>query len=167
MKKAGAEIWTHANDELRDSPPYHYTGCGLEDVYLANGYEIHETPYGGGIRIRNLEELHDEIGRFLVGHKKTLTGREVRFLRHQIDLTQAELAQLMGCDAQTIARYEKEESKLRGPADRMLRILFEDHLKNRGSAREILETFLSTDDQGNRRLIFEDKDGHWEPSLAA
>ena len=73
----------------------------------------------------------------------------------------------MGCDAQTIARYEKEESKLRGPADRMLRILFEDHLKNRGSAREILENFLSTDDQGNRRLVFEDKDGHWEPSLAA
>ena len=25
---------------------YHHTGCGLDYVYLLNGYTVHETAYG-------------------------------------------------------------------------------------------------------------------------
>jgi len=160
-----APIWSHANDETMI--PYHYLGCGLDDVYLANGYEIHNTDYGKGVRIKNLDELHDAISRYLVQFKKNLKGNEIRFLRHQMDVTQTELAQLMGCSSQTIARYEKEQSKFCGPADRMLRVLVEDHLQHNGSARDLLDLFDSMDDQGNVELLFEDKNGHWECSVNA
>ena len=28
---------------------YHYRECGLRNVWLANGFEQHETPYGPGV----------------------------------------------------------------------------------------------------------------------
>ncbi len=71
---------------------YRYKGCGLDDVYLASGYEIEETPYGSGVIIRNLQSLHVQIGLHLIKHRKKLAGKEIRFLRHQMDLTQSELA---------------------------------------------------------------------------
>ena len=37
---------------------HHYTGSGLDYVYLANGYEIHETPFGKAVSIHNADELH-------------------------------------------------------------------------------------------------------------
>jgi len=159
--------WKHEDDAVVDRPPYHYLGCGLDDVYLANGYEIHETAYGTGVRITNLDELHDEIGRYVVHNKKVLNAKEIRFLRHQMDVTQAELAHLMGYDSQSIARFEKGKTRLLGPADRMLRILFEDHLENRVSTRELLEALDRRDDQSSAGVVFEDINGRWEFSSAA
>jgi hypothetical protein len=37
-------------DEPLDKP-YHYTECGLDDVFLLNGYERVKTEYGTGISI--------------------------------------------------------------------------------------------------------------------
>ena len=40
---------------------YHYTECGLDYVYLVNGYTWHQTPYGRGVSIEDADGLHDAI----------------------------------------------------------------------------------------------------------
>ena len=151
-------IWHHEGENAKDI--YHYKGCGLDDVFLASGYEIEQTPYGTGVRIRNLDSLHTQIGLYLIKCRKTLSGKEVRFLRHQMDLTQSELARLFGCNVQQVARYEKNQSKLTGPADRILRILFEEHAEQIGSVRDLLASVDEMDDSIDQ-MVFADEGGEW------
>lgn len=152
-------IWCHEGES--DKEIYHYTGCGLDDVFLASGYELEKTPYGSGVRIKNLDNLHAQIGLYLIKCRKTLNGKEVRFLRHQMDLTQSELARFFGCNVQQVARYEKDQGKLSGPADRILRILFEEHAEQVGSVRDLLTSLDEMDDSYDQ-MVFASVDGEWK-----
>jgi len=40
---------------------YHYTLCGLDNVWLENGYQVRETSYGQGISVHDVEGLHEVI----------------------------------------------------------------------------------------------------------
>ncbi|EJK82895.1 type II toxin-antitoxin system MqsA family antitoxin [Agrobacterium sp. SHOUNA12C] len=152
-------IWRHHGETNKDI--IKYIGCGLDDIYLASGYEVHKTPYGEGVSIRNLDKLHKQIGLHLTKFRKALSGKEIRFLRHQMDLTQSELARFFGCNVQQVARYEKGENRLTGPADRLLRLLYEEHIRKTGSVRELLESIDSMDDASDEQIIFEDVNGEW------
>ncbi|WP_092989642.1 hypothetical protein [Rhizobium sp. NFR03] len=152
-------IWKHSGEKSQDI--IKYSGCGLDDIYLASGYEKVVTPYGSGISVKNLENLHKQIGLHLTKYRKALSGKEIRFLRHQMDLTQSELARFFGCNVQQVARYEKDSNKLTGPADRLLRLLFEEHIRETGSVRELLESIDSMDDVSGDQIVFEDVNGEW------
>jgi putative transcriptional regulator len=152
--------WHHAGEKPK--PPYHYTACGLDDVYLISGYEIEETGYGAGVSIKNADDLHQAIGAFLVNNKKLLSGKEVRFLRYQMDLTQSELARLFGTSAQQVARYEKEESEIPGPADRILRLLYNEHAQKSIQVRDLLTVLDQMDDGAGGKMIFERNHGDWK-----
>ncbi len=106
--------------------PYHYTECGLDNVYLVNGFKLVETPRGRGVQIENMPGLHRAIGRFLLEEKKQLTGRELRFLRHELNMTQETLSHLVGVNVQTVARWEKGQSDVPGPADRLMRVIYKE-----------------------------------------
>jgi putative transcriptional regulator len=45
------------------SDRYHYTECGLDNIYLLNGFDPVETPRGKGVTIRNIDGLHRAIGK--------------------------------------------------------------------------------------------------------
>jgi putative transcriptional regulator len=107
----------------QQSEPFHYRACGLDDVYLLNGFTKEESDYGVSIAIHDIDDLHRAIVRHLVRDKKRLSGKEFRFLRKYLNATQAELSILLGVDAQTIARYEKEETAIHGSADGLLKVL--------------------------------------------
>jgi putative transcriptional regulator len=98
---------------------YHYTESGLDNVYLVNGFERVETPYGKGLSIHDVEGLHRTIGLQLAGQSAQLTGREIRFLRHELDLSQKLLSGLLGVDEQSVARWEKGTNKIPTPAQRL------------------------------------------------
>lgn len=105
--------------------PYPYRGCGLDGIYLLNGYRIDDDPdYGPVLTIRNLDGLHRAIGEHIVLANKPLAAREIRFLRKQMDLSQKELGARLGVSDQQIARWEKDISAISGPADRLLKILY-------------------------------------------
>ena len=36
----------------------HYTSCGLQNIWLKNGYEVIETAYGKATSIHDVEGLH-------------------------------------------------------------------------------------------------------------
>jgi putative transcriptional regulator len=157
--------WKLAGEKTKE--PFHYKGCGLDDVYLISGYDKDETPYGEGVRIRNIEKLHEAIGKFLISGRKVLSGKELRFLRMQMKLTQSNLARILGCDTQQVARYEKEENRVSGPADRLIRLLYTDRI---GSKRIPIEKLLKEldemDDQSSKDMVFAQVDSDWRKSAA-
>jgi len=47
----------------------HYTACGLDNVWLANGFTIKETKYGKGVSIDDVDGLHRLLASNLVEKK--------------------------------------------------------------------------------------------------
>ena len=111
-------------DQDLAAKPFHYKACGLDDVYLLNGFERRETDYGPAVSIAEIDDLHQAIGLQLVLQRKTISPKEFRFLRKEMDLTQLELADALGVSDQTVARYEKGQTPIAGPADRLVRFVY-------------------------------------------
>lgn len=156
------------NDEKAGSP-HHYKACGLDDVYLLSGYEVVSTHYGSGVSVKNVDALHRAIGEFLTKHKKVLNGKEVRFLRKQMDLTQSDLGKFLGVSDQQVARYEKGESKkMPGAADAVLRMLYLEHVGGNISVRALLTELEETDAPARtEKQVFAAEGGVWKPKAAA
>ena len=145
------------NDEL-----FHYTLCGLDYIYLVNGVTRHETPYGSGISIENLDGLHTAIADDIVRNRAHLSGQEIRFLRKEMDLAQQGLANWLGVDVQTIARWEKEISELPTTADRMIRLIWREHSQQTPEVRAMIERLNVIDDDGIHRRCFEETANGWQ-----
>jgi transcriptional regulator with XRE-family HTH domain len=103
--------------------PLHYTACGLDDVYLVNGFTREVIDGEEFVTIEDLDGLWKAIGLHLVTAKKVLAPKEIRFLRELMEFTQAELGKKMRVSDQTVARWEKGTTD-QGPADFLLRMLF-------------------------------------------
>ena len=108
---------------LSNKTPHHYTTCGLDSVYLVNGFEYHATGYGPGVSIRDLDGLHRAIGTHLVGLKRELTGREFRFLRIELDMSQKTLGVIFKKTDQAVAKWEKG-NKVPREVDILLRNIY-------------------------------------------
>ena len=94
---------------------HHDRESGLSNVYLINGFRYVETPYERSVIIEDLDGLHRAIGQFLPREKKSLSGREFRFLRRELDLSQARQARLFGVGAVRCAMGKKGGSRFRAP----------------------------------------------------
>lgn len=163
MSKSAA--WRHQGDG--DKAPLLYTDCGLDDVYLLSGYEIEHTPYGDGISIKNLDQLHAAIGNYLANQKKALSGKELRFLRKQMSLTQSDLGKFIGLSSQQVARWEKGESAISGPADRVVRVLYIQHVGGKLDLQELVNALEETDAPMCEKAIFEKTSHGWKFKKAA
>jgi DNA-binding transcriptional regulator YiaG len=120
---------------------YHYTECGLDNVYLENGFTVHKTAYGRGVSIDDTEALHKTIGEWIIALPKPLNGAELRFLRTELDMTQKDLGNILGTTEQTLRLWEKRRAKPipSGPADRLLRAFYGEWLHGRGSVIQMTE----------------------------
>ena len=118
-----AELFYCGRDEVAQKP-YHYKECGLDNIFLMNGFDINSVDGDDYVNIHNVDGLWKAIGMGIVANRKTFTPQEIRFLRSQMDMTQSELGALLRVDDQTVARWEKKQCKLPGPADLALRVLF-------------------------------------------
>jgi putative transcriptional regulator len=143
---------------------YHYTERGLDSVYLVNGYKIVETPDGRSIVIQDLDGLHKAIGRILAIERKRLNGKEVRFLRTEMLLSQHVLARLLHVTEQTVARWEKDQCKISGPADAMLRLLYLEHIGGDEKISDLLRNIADLEDDIDRACQFslEETSSGWD-----
>jgi len=119
---------------------YHYQESGLDNIYLENGFTIHDTPYGEGVSIHKTDELHKAIGEWLISVPKPLDGSELRFLRLEMEMTQRDLAAILGTSEQTLRLWERYKKKaMPGPADRLLRALYREYIGGDGSVRKMVD----------------------------
>ena len=128
---------------------YNYTECGLTNVILVGGVTIKETPRGQVFHIDDQEGLHRVIADSLLSEKKRLSGRELRFLRHELNMTQGVLASLLGTDEQSVARWEKGQCKVPGPADRLIRFLYREKTNGNPAIVEPLQALAELDELMN------------------
>ncbi len=146
---------------------YHYRECGLDNVYLLNGFRFDKTPHGRVVHIEDMDDLHRAIGEFLVFERKKLTGREFRYLRHELNLSQRKLGLMLGVTELTVARWEKGECAIQGAADRMIRVLFGEQFGGNEAVKELLECLSKLDDLIDGELRFEETEEGWQPAKAA
>lgn len=149
--------------------PYHYTESGLDNVYLLNGYETVETPRGVGVMITDVEGLHRAIGDILTRERKSLSGREFRFLRHEINLTQQNLSALLGVDVQTVGRWEREETEIPGPAQGLIRLLYQEKANGNLQISEPLERLAELDEliSADEEITLDNTPSGWRPVAEA
>ena len=143
---------------------YHYTECGLENIYLANGFNCMQTPRGKAVSINDLDGLHKAIGLHLVISKKDLTGQEIRFLRHEMLMSQNTLAQLLGVSAQAVHRWEKGKTSMPKPSECLLRLLYREHVNNQNSkiSRTLKEIAHLEDKMNDKPILFKDTPRGWK-----
>ena len=111
------------SEEARRKKWHHYTESGLDNVWLETGVERHETSYGPGISIRDLDGLNTAIANWIVARKSYWTGSEIRFLRKRMELSRKSLADLLGYSDRQVRRWEAGKAEIPAPASRLLRLL--------------------------------------------
>lgn len=147
---------------------YHYTGCGLRNIWLKNGYEHWNTPYGKGVAIADLEGLHRAIGLALVQHKPRLSGAEVRFLRTELDFSQSDLAKVLGVGETSVRGWEKHRTRITMPAERLLRALYREHVSGDGTIREMVDAISRMNREAYKeKLEMEQTNSGWHEAIAA
>jgi DNA-binding transcriptional regulator YiaG len=151
------------------SDPLPYTGCGLDGIFLLNGYEFWENDGDTYTNIKDISGLHAAIGRYLVLHRKGLTPKELRFLRKTMGLTQAEMATRLGNNSQSVARWEKGECEIPGSSEKLLRAIFLAANLRKGDAsvlKKLLNSALTDLDERDELhpapVKFERKVDEWE-----
>jgi DNA-binding transcriptional regulator YiaG len=103
---------------------HRYVDCGLDNVYLNGGFEVEETPYGKAVSITDLDGLHKSIAQCLISKPQSLTGKEFRFLRTELDLSQETMGELCGVNDRTIRKWENEDESVKDPANMIVRVIY-------------------------------------------
>jgi putative transcriptional regulator len=132
---------------------YHYKTSGLDDVYLLNGYEVIKYGDEEAISIHDIDGLHQVISLALVQQEARLTGREFRFLRIELDLSQKALAVWFDMTDQSVANWEKKD-RVPQWADMIIRALYVESLGEDSEVRGTLEMLSKVDRAIHRGEIF-------------
>jgi len=139
---------------------YHYTECGLPNVWLQNGFTIHETPYGQGVSIVDVSGLHRLIGTTLA-RRPRLTATGLRFLRKELGWSQKMLAKVVGSTEQTVSLWERS-ARIPASVDRLVRILYLEHVNDNVKVKQFVEQLAELDrSSGDNDLKFEQCQHEW------
>lgn len=145
---------------------YHYTECGLDNIYLINGFEIIKHDSDEEIFIHDVHGLHKAISMSIVFKQGPLIGNEIKFIRTTLDFSQTRLAQLLGCSYQTILLWEKNKTPISPIADRLLRIMFFEYLTPERNRKifDLINEIADFDAEvtsTNKKIIFEETPEEW------
>ena len=144
---------------------YHYTDGGLRNVWLANGYEIKQTPYGEGVAFHNLDGLTTSICIALTKKAGVLTGSEFRYIRSAgMLLSQPALGKLMGIDGQSVARWEKT-GKVPKWADKLVRLLYLAQAQGNEPISAAVDRVKTVERLIKQKIVVKESRGQWKPSL--
>ena len=149
-------VLAHVNDDGVE--PYRYRACGLPNIILLSGYTVEEFDGEKHVAVKDVYDLHRAIGRVIATKASSPSPQEMRFLREEMNLTQTELGLLLGVSSQAVARYEKGKTKVGGPAERLLRAIYMDHLNEKVDIVEFVEALSELDEtpSDNISLCYDD-----------
>jgi putative transcriptional regulator len=150
---------------------FHYTQCGLDNVWLDGGVNVEETEYGRGFRIEHADELHDVIARAIINDSRPLRGQEARFLRVLLNLSQEAMAKALGVDRATIIRWERARDKALGTIqDIAVRTTYASRAKGDGFILSVIKDLQDADEKAHGeayKQVFEANNMGWHEKRAA
>lgn len=100
---------------------YRYDECGLDNVILKDLTVLTDDDGEDVITIPSVGLLHHVLIMEIASKESGMQPNELRFVRTEFGLTQAELAALVGRDVQTIGRWERGEHPIDKAAEIVLR----------------------------------------------
>jgi DNA-binding transcriptional regulator YiaG len=100
---------------------YRYDACGLDNVIL-KGLRVLQADDGEHVvTIQNIGLLHRVLTAAVASKEGGLQPKELRFLRTEMGLTQAQLAGIVGKDVQAVGRWERGENPIDTSAEIVIR----------------------------------------------
>lgn len=139
---------------------HHYTQCGLDNVWLENGFTVISTPYGKGLAIEDAIGLHQVLALDLTKKKGSITGKELKFLRIVIDLSQEGLGRLLGATEQSVSLWERT-GKVPKNSDSLTRMLVSEKLNGNCKVTEIIERINTVERICNQRIVARETKHKW------
>lgn len=122
-----------------------YTSCGLDNIYLLNGYTKLYFDGEEATSIHDLDGLHGAIGSAICGLRRPLTGSEFRFLRLELDMSQKAVGALFKKGDQAVAKWEKGETDLPRSIDVLVRNIYMEHIGDNPKVSEMIEQINNLD----------------------
>jgi transcriptional regulator with XRE-family HTH domain len=101
---------------------YRYTECGLDNVIIEGINVMFDDGDEKTITIPNINGLHQVIAHGIVSKRTGMTGKELRYLRTEMGMTQAQLAKVVHREPLTISRWERGEDNIDSNAEVLIRI---------------------------------------------
>lgn len=131
---------------------YHYTECGLDNVWLVNGFNKKNTAYGQAVSITEANSLHQLLANHLINKPARLTGKEFRFLRVILKLSQAAVAKIQGVSEQNISLWERH-GKIPKANDHLMRLFYMAHESKNHSLRQACERMTTVERLIHQRIV--------------
>mgnify|MGYP001791564013 CR=1 FL=1 len=100
---------------------YHYVESGLDNVLIFGLRPEVDDAGEITITIPAIEELHRVISEGIVKRESAMSGKELKFLRTEMGLTQAELGALVHRDRQAVMAWERGPQSLDKNAEAIIR----------------------------------------------
>jgi DNA-binding transcriptional regulator YiaG len=143
---------------------YHYTECGLTNVWLENGYIIKTTAYGKATAIDDAVGLHKVLAMELTEKKGKITGKELRFMRTVLGMSQEGLGKCVGATEQSVSLWERT-GKVPQSADSILRLLVSEKLNGNSKVTDVIERINTVERICNQRIVAREKRHRWTSSI--
>jgi transcriptional regulator with XRE-family HTH domain len=101
---------------------YKYVDCGLDNVIIAGVQLLVDDAGEEVVSIPNVNGLHKAIALGIVRRKALMSGRELRFLRTEMGMTQAEVAAMVHREPLAVSRWERNENPIDPNAETIIRL---------------------------------------------
>lgn len=146
---------------------HHYVESGLDNVWLSNGFTVKETPYGRAVSVHHADKLDRSIALALVRDKgPALSGKEFRFLRALIGLSQAAFGKTIDVKEQTVSLWERNDRVPRYAA-LQLQILVLGMFARNTKIGEIVDKAKTVDRLVNAKIVLTESKSAWQAKLQA
>ena len=115
------------------------------------------------VQFEDATSLDLAIANALINQTEPLTGKEFRFLRQQIGMSQSDVASFMHVDPQSVARWEKGQVSLPFANEAVMRFIYSSYQEKDAKIYPMLETMKAIDKAKNSRLelSFDKQRTHW------
>ena len=139
---------------------YHYTECGLENVWLSNGYRVKETAYGMAVSVEDVDGLHAVLASHLIQKRGRLTGKEFRFLRLFLRMSQDGLAKMLGVQEQSVSLWERT-GKVPKSNDMVLRLLAQEKVAGNCGVADMIDRINTVERLLNQQIVASERGRKW------
>ena len=140
---------------------FHHTDGGLPNVWLTNGYVLHQTKYGKGISFHDSDGLTHAICKALSNKPGRLTGAEFRYLRCGLLLSQKMLGKKLGFKGQAVGVWEKS-GNIPKAAEYFLRSIYLAAANGDVRLSTTLELLNLIEKNSNTKIIFTEINSEWK-----
>ena len=145
---------------------YHYKECGLDNVWLENGFTAKATPYGKAIAIDDAIDLHKVLTLNLTMKKGRITGKELRFMRVVLGMSQEGLGKCVGATEQSVSLWERT-GKVPQSADSIVRMLASEKLNGNSKVSDVIERINTVERLCNQRIVARESQHKWTSKIEA